>query len=404
VAVCKGRRSKKGPASNRFLTHFIDSRDRNPPNNRQRDGQMFSLHENTIIYVVCPAGIVTGGIEAVHQLVHKLRQFGHDARIMPTPKVSNPVLLQYRNYEVVFADEIIDHERNILITTEVNPRALDSYYSIQKALWWLSVDNHEALADKFDFEQPQSASISHFVQSAYAASFLKNKGLATVSFLTDYLHPLYFNHTRPPRKKDIVLYTPIKGAHHYIDKLKQADVSIQWLPLTGMIRKMHAKTMRLGKVYVDFGRHPGRDRQPREAVVNGCCVIVGMAGSARFHADIPIPEKYKFDGQNLQETIILDTIRDCLSSHKTRLGDFEEYANFVRDDEQRFEQEICAIFGLKTQKATSISLIKLKNILTFAQQNDGFTTARGLMNELLPLPASHLVKSLLRPAAAHLSR
>jgi hypothetical protein len=361
---------------------------------------MFTIYEDTIIYVLCPAGIVTGGIEAIHQLVHKLRQFGHDARIMSTPRVKCPLLLQYRNYAVVFADKIIDHERNILITTEVNPQALNSYHAIQKALWWLSVDNHEDLPNKFDFESPQAASVVHFAQSAYAASFLASKGRSNVQLLTDYLHPIYFHDKHPHKKSDLVLYTPIKGAQHYIDKLQQADRSIQWIPLTGMIRKMHAQTMQHGKVYVDFGRHPGKDRQPREAVVNGCCVIVGLAGAARFHADIPIPKHYKFERQQLENDSILETIRDCLFSHEKRLRDFDAYAEFVRNDEQRFEGEISAIFGVKSHRTTSMTMIKLGNILRFAQQNDAFTTTRGLINELLPLPFSRLAKRLYSPIAA----
>jgi hypothetical protein len=361
---------------------------------------MLSLDEDTIIYVLCPAGIVTGGIEAIHQLVHKLRQFGHDARIMPTPIVKHTFLLQYRTYEVVFADEIIDHERNILITTEVNPQALNTYRAIQKALWWLSVDNHEDLSNKFDFDDPQSASVVHFAQSAYAASFLVSKGISNVQFLTDYLHPIYLHAKRLPPKSNVVLYTPIKGALHYIEKLQQADPSIQWIPLTGMIRKMHAQTLRHGKVYVDFGRHPGKDRQPREAVVNGCCVIVGLAGAARFHADIPIPEYYKFDRQQLENHIILETIRTCLLSHEKCLHDFDSYAEFVRNDESRFEEEIRAIFGVKPHKSKSVRLIKLGNILRFAQQNDVFTTTRGLINELLPLSVSRVAKSLYTPVAA----
>lgn len=361
---------------------------------------MLTIYDETIIYVLCPAKIVTGGIEAVHQLVHKLRQFGHAAAIMPTPRVSNPLLLQYRNYDVAFADEIIDDEKNILITTEVNPLALNNFHSIQKALWWLSVDNHEALQDKFQFEHPSSANVTHFVQSAYAASFLKSKGQTTFFPLTDYLHPSYFSTNNHRQKNAIVLYTPVKGALHHIQRLIAADPSIQWLPLTGMIRKMHAKTMRTGKVYVDFGSHPGKDRQPREAVVNGCCVIVSKAGAAQFHADTPIPDAYKFDRQNLEISRVLDTIRDCLAHYEERIRDFDEYAEFVRQDEQRFEAEIKAIFGVKTEKKMQNVLVKLGNIVGFARQNDWFTTSRGLMNELMPLPISNFAKSLFRPIQA----
>lgn len=361
---------------------------------------MFTLGEDAIIYVLCPAGIVTGGIEAIHQLVHKLRQFGHDARIMPIPRVNHPLLLQYRNYDVVFADEIIDHERNVLITTEVNPLALNSFHAIQKALWWLSVDNHEDLAKKFDFDNPQSTAVVHLAQSAYAVAFLESKGVAGVQLLTDYLHPIYFHKKHLPKKDEAVLYTPIKGAKCYIDKLQRADPSIQWVPLAGMIRKMHAQTLRHGKVYVDFGRHPGKDRQPREAVVNGCCVIVGLEGAARFQADIPIPERYKFERQQVDNNIILETIRDCLFSHEKRLRDFDAYVDIVRNDERRFEAEIAGIFGVKSHRKPSMKMIKLRNILRFAQQNDAFTTTRGLINELLPLPVSRVAKNLYSPIAA----
>jgi len=43
------------------------------------------------------------------------------------------------------------------------------------------------------------------------------------------------------------------------------------------------------KLYVDFGKHPGKDRMPREAAVHGCCIITGRRGAAGNPFDIPIP-------------------------------------------------------------------------------------------------------------------
>ena len=86
---------------------------------------MLTIHPDTTIYVFCPAHIVTGGIEAVHQLVDQLRTFGHNARIVPLPAVANPLLIQYRNYDVAFADTVDDDYRNVLIATEVNPGQLN---------------------------------------------------------------------------------------------------------------------------------------------------------------------------------------------------------------------------------------------------------------------------------------
>jgi hypothetical protein len=365
---------------------------------------MLNIYADSTIYVLCPAKIVTGGIEAVHQLVHKLNTFGHHALIVPVPVVSNPALLQYRNYDVAFSSDVVDNERNLLITTEVNPKALGYYRFIQKAIWWLSVDFHEALKEKFDFEDSQSSRVMHFAQSAYAASFLQSKGVTNFYYLTDYLHAAYFTKSKHQQKDNVVLYTPVKGAQAYIQRLMKADASIQWLAMTGMIRKQHARTMQQGKVYVDLGNHPGKDRQPREAVVNGCCVIVGLAGAARFEEDIPIPQEYKFDLQTMNEDKILDAIRSCLAAYEKRCNDFSHYAATVRCDEQRFEEEVKAIFGVKSLRKKVRGRIVLVNILIFAQQNDWLTLLRGLVNELLPLWISGSSKSLYRSVGAKMSK
>jgi hypothetical protein len=363
-----------------------------------------TIYDDSKIYVLCPSRIVTGGIEAVHQLVDKLRRFGHAGFIVPVPAVSNPALLQYRNYNVAFASAIVDDPRNLLITTEVNPKALDQYHFIQKAIWWLSVDFHEALQETFDFEHPQSHGVTHFVQSAYAASFLRGKGISRMYSLTDYLHAEYLKTFRRRRKSDIVLYTPVKGAQYYIDRLIAADDSIQWLALSGMIRKKHAHVMRDGKVYVDFGRHPGKDRQPREAAVNGCCVIVGRAGAACFEEDIPILDGYKFDLQTLDDRRILDTIRSCLTNYETRKGDFAGYAAIVRGDEKRFEEEVKACFGVKSKQKKWSGWVAVVNTLRFAKQNTCITVFRGFVNEFMPLQFSDFSRSLYRAQAEKRSK
>lgn len=363
-------------------------------------GSMLRITSDTIVYVLCPSRIVTGGIEAVHQLVDKLRLFGHQAFIVPVPAVSNPVLLQYRNYDASYSTTIIDHPSHVLITTEVNPSGLDPYHSVQKAIWWLSVDFHEALSKQFDFDGRHANLVTHFVQSAYAYSYLKAKGIVDIHYLTDYLNQSYFSRVRPDSKHNRVLYTPVKGAASYIRRLMAVDPSIQWLELSGMIKREHARAMRQGKVYVDFGSHPGKDRQPREAVVNGCCVIVGLAGAACFEQDLPIPDRYKFDLRHMEEGKILETIRDCLRNHEVCFQDFQPYASVVRADEERFEEEIRSIFGVKSGHPRRKKLIALFNILAFARQNNPYVVVRGLMNEWIPLSMLDLSKRIYRSLRA----
>jgi hypothetical protein len=360
---------------------------------------MVTIHPDTTIYVFCPAHIVTGGIEAVHQLVDKLRTFGHDARIVPLPAVSNPLLLQYRNYDVAFADAVDDHSRNVLIATEVNPGQLNRYSRIQKAVWWLSVDNHDASPERFEFHSPANGAVSHFVQSAYARQFLQHKGVEAIHDLSDYLHREYLRDLHPP-KNDTVLYTPVKGSEDLLKPLITADPSLQWLPLKGMIRKQHAQTLRQGKVYVDFGSHPGKDRQPREAAVNGCCVLVGLRGSATFQEDVPIAEAYKFDIRDLQGDAVLSTIRQCLAQHGVRRHDFDAYAATIRGEEERFGEEVKRIFGVQRQRDQPRLAKATRNTWTYMRQNRPFPVVRGLANELVPLGPTNLARRVYRSLTA----
>lgn len=354
---------------------------------------MIRIDPDSIIYVLCPSHIVTGGIEAVHQLVDKLREFGHDARIVPQPNVSNPTLLQYRSYDATFSSYIEDDSRNILITTEVNPRALDPYHSIRKALWWLSVDNHEKQVNRFDFADPANERVCHFVQSAYAEAFLRQRGITTIHYLSDYLHEEYLR-TGKWEKNDVVLYTPVKGSDDYVQQLIAADPTIQWLPLKGMIRKKHAATLRAGKVYVDFGSHPGKDRQPREAVVNGCCVVAGLRGSACFAEDLPIAASYKFALDPMDPASVLATIKSCLSEYSRRIREFDHYRTVVRQEPTQFGREVAAIFGIKRRRHKPDSLTILEQTLAFIRENNALVVARGLANEFLPLSCTESAKRI----------
>lgn len=353
----------------------------------------FPLQPDSIIYVLCPARIVTGGPEAIHQLVHKLKGFGHAAKIVPIPDVANPALLQYRNYRVDFAHAIEDHVKHVLVTTEVNPGALKGYQHIRKAVWWLSVDFHQTLAEKFDFSAPENQGVIHFAQSAYAHSFLLAQGVEHVFPLSDYLNELYLRQTRPVRKNDWILYTPVKGAEVVVDRLKRADPTLRWLALKGMTKNKHAQTMRQGKVYVDFGSHPGKDRQPREAAVNGCCVVVGLAGSTRFAQDMPIPDDYKFAMGPGSDGAILRTLHSCLTHYAKHSADFSAYAERVRQEEWQFEQEVQAIFGLRRRTSQNRVLTNLRNVMLFAKQNDPPTLLRALLNEFCPPKLTHSIKN-----------
>ena len=102
------------------------------------------IKNNTKIYVACPANSATGGPELLHQLVHELVNLGFDAYMYYYRRTVNkhPIHEAYIGYNNKFANIIEDTQNNILVVPETNTELIYEYNSIQKVIWWLSVDNH----------------------------------------------------------------------------------------------------------------------------------------------------------------------------------------------------------------------------------------------------------------------
>jgi hypothetical protein len=309
---------------------------------------MFRIYHHTKIYILCPANAVSGGPEAIHQLIHKLRKFGHEAYIVYLPTVEDPRPAEYRNYEVdhVAADYIEDSAEHILIVPEVWPHMLRHCRHIQKGIWWLSAHNFPREAEKqFQFSQTEKAEVVHLAQSRYAEHFLFRQGARYVHPLTDYLNRSHFQDQAESGRQDRVLYS-IKG-WGMVEKLKLVQPAIKWVALENMSPQEVRSLMADSKVYVDFGFHPGKDRMPREAAVNGCCVIVGMRGAAVIHQDIPIPNAYKFNMDPFDMAGVILTIEDCMLNYEKRIKDFESYIRTIQLNEVQFEIEVRQIFGVR---------------------------------------------------------
>ncbi len=103
--------------------------------------------------------------------------------------------------------------------------------------------------------------------------------------------------------------------------------------------------LKRAKVYIDFGNHPGKDRIPREAAICGCCVITGKRGSAYYHNDVPIPDKYKFNDEDSSIPLVVNKIQDVLSDYDNVINDFKEYREFIKSEEDKFIQDAVNIFS-----------------------------------------------------------
>lgn len=98
------------------------------------------------------------------------------------------------------------------------------------------------------------------------------------------------------------------------------------------------------KLYIDFGNFPGKDRLPREAALNGCCIISGKNGASFFFEDLPIPSAFKFETKRKNIVKISAMIKKVLTNYNELQQQFLDYRNIIMKEEDIFKQEIDSFF------------------------------------------------------------
>ncbi|HEW8713391.1 TPA: hypothetical protein V1D49_000760 [Streptococcus pneumoniae] len=330
---------------------------------------MFNINDQSIIYVACPYFNKTGGTELVHQLVYSINHFCGKAIVAyyGSESAPNKVNPAFREYVSTFVDikDVIDSLDNIIILPEINPDLAANLESIQKAVWWMSVDNylkrngilgsleHFGLLRTIKLFVKGNIKIGgyridkeipHLYQSEYAKQFLLAKGVKKYYRLSDYLNESYIQRSiSTDTKKDVILYNPKKGIEFTRELIKQAP-ELTFSPIENMSTEQVKKLLSKSKVYIDFGNHPGKDRFPREAAISGCCVITGKRGSAKYYKDIPIPDSYKFEDTVENIPNIIETLKSCLKNYDKHTVDFEKYQQYIKSEHDLFERDVKELF------------------------------------------------------------
>ena len=306
-----------------------------------------------------------------HQLASMLLLFGVDAqmfyyRLASVPFNSDePVHDRYKKYHVPYAPSPEDSEKNIAIVPEAATEIFSLFKKIQRVIWWMSVDGY---LDHFlkmlggVLENPLGAPLpkmfylgkdddaTHFVQSEYARQFLKLNGVPDykVCMVEDYVSQAFLSRAAQidlSRKENFVAYNPLKG-FEITQRLIQLAPDIDWRPIRNMTPEQVQELLAASKVYIDFGKHPGKDRIPREAAVSGCVVITGRRGSAANDIDINIPDEFKFDGSAKLSDIVAK-IREVFENFSATHEKQADYRARILDDKNRFVREVAAAFELK---------------------------------------------------------
>lgn len=326
---------------------------------------MLKILDNTKVYVACPASFQTGGTEALHVLAYELRNLGVDAFMFYRNVEQNQDVVgeRFKCFGVPYVFDVDDDEANVLVVPEIWPELLNKYKKLQKAFWWLSLNNcgawrylnlswKDKLKNLLCFKKCQKidfndGKILHLAQSQYAWNFLVKNKVKNKAFLADYLRDDFFK--RDPNlvsqnRKDIILYNPAKG-YEITKKIIAAAPELDFVPLEKMTPTQVCDLCQKSKIYIDFGEHPGKDRFPREAAIQGNIIITGNRGAAFFSEDLPILSKYKFNQDALEPKEVVDLIKDCLKNYDTYINDFSYYRHFIKMDKEKFIYDLRELVG-----------------------------------------------------------
>jgi len=146
-------------------------------------------------------------------------------------------------------------------------------------------------------------------------------------------------------REDIVVFNPKKGRKK-TEALRRKNPHLTFVPIEKMTAEDVAALLARAKLYIDFGRHPGKDRLPREAAIAGCCVVTGQRGAAACHEDLPIPGLYKL--QDRRKTYIEQfpsLAMDIFERFSYHSSHFESYRALIRREPEIFFEQVRGIFG-----------------------------------------------------------
>ncbi len=308
------------------------------------------------IYILCPANRVTGGIELAHQLCSAINNLTDEHAFMlyinidtdspeelftnfPTPK--EYLMYGTRSINPLNDFESIDTTENAVVIPEGITDFEELFENAKKIVWWMSVDNYVHYNNKEKIEELSKNIDLHLYQSNYAKEYI-NKMIPDVRglFLSDYINEQHGQFIFPPEyRRNTAFFNPKKGYDKLKPLIEKANW-LQWIPLQDMSREKMILMMQYGKIYVDFGKHPGKDRIPREAAANGCCVITNKEGSAAYHEDVPIDDEYKFANPTESLDDINNLMHDICDNFEVHQKRFEDYRRIIKNEKREFDKSV----------------------------------------------------------------
>lgn len=331
------------------------------------------------IFIAAPSGKDNGGGESLHQLASVCNDMGYDTYMYYFNNPQANISCALKNYHLKRSASIEDMNSNLLICPEMYTFVLRKYKSIQKCIWFLSLDFYlrslpiyrtkkvlqkwsipkvffplvffavltkpEVSFSNFSFRKDK---VNYFLYNVeYARQYIEKNVInsPTIKYLCGPLNNIYFEQSENihVKKEDIVLYNPKKSDNFTVKIIKhfnQNNENINFLPIQNMTQAEVKDILMRSKVYIDFGYFPGPERLPREAVMMKCNIITSNLGSAANNIDVPINPAYKFDLEDKNISKIVELISDMVCNYEKYVGEYDFYREKVRAQHQNFRRNV----------------------------------------------------------------
>ncbi len=341
---------------------------------------MIQLSKKSIIYVLAPGNLASGGPEALHQLHYYLIKSCYQTRLVYFQDAKlHP---QYEKYtpQIIPIDQVVDSEENVIIVPEMHTIYLNQIKKARKCIWWLGLqfyDGFDAFPQtirrkiksklrkiipssifelrkefykKFDYEKylVQAYKIKpedhNLCGSMFTYQFTKER-FNNVHLLVEPLGLEFLDFgdidLSSKNRGNKILYNPSKSSTIMKKLLTRTDLEFE--PIQGLDVKGMKNLFQQSKLYVDFGKFPGPERLPKETVLNGTMLLVGKRNASENNFDVAIPEQYKLEDFNNEE-LVVSKIKDMLANYDELIGDFDFFRKKVKNLEQKFIESIRSIF------------------------------------------------------------
>ena len=327
--------------------------------------------------MLCPLSYVTGGTEALHQLVDAINGCGGQSNIVyyigSRLGIRAPKPLKFRVYNAPLATRVRDIPENQIVVPEVDSHLLSLFTNCKKSIWWLSFNHFSQ--DVFHFD----SSTIHYCQSRYVYNELKERGISNLAMLSDYIH--LRDQQKLESKFDVITYSVVKSKGEYMSLIDELSLHYEVYEIKGLSSKKVKQVLGRSKVFLDFGPQPGKDRLPREAASLNNLVLTTNQGAAHYFEDIGIDVEFKcLDSLNFEE--LIDLIEDCVVNYDNKIHNQKAYREQIKNDKAIFTAEVRELFDLKgtyrSRMKTNLDLIDFfENVfVTFGLSNIGWLLTR----------------------------